>query len=148
VLPSPIDDQLAYSGNDLGSSYSPTLTHFRVWAPTASALQVVLLRGAEELHTMTADEHGTWVAVVHADLHRVPYLYRACVDGVWRDAIDPYGRASTINSGASVVVDPRRTDPEHWNIERPAFSGESVDAVFYELHTREWRLGFGASGVR
>ena len=140
MLPSPIDDELAYTGDDLGSLYTPESTHFRVWAPTASEVHLVLIRGAEELHEMRTSEQGTWVAVVHADLHRVPYFYRLCIDGVWRDGIDPYGRASTVNAGASVVVDPARTVPAHWNSERPAFSGESVDAVFYELHTRDFSI--------
>lgn len=140
MLPPPIDDASAYAGDDLGSTYTPAFTSFRLWAPTAVAVQLVLLRGAEEIHPMVADQRGTWVARVHGDLHRVPYLYRADIDGVWRDAVDPYGRTSTVNGGASVVVDMQRTSPVHWTQERPPFSGEPVDAVFYELHTRDFSI--------
>ena len=30
----------AYNGNDLGATYSPTQTTFKVWAPTASKVQI------------------------------------------------------------------------------------------------------------
>lgn len=141
MLQPPVDDALAYFGDDLGSVYTPAFTHFRVWAPTASEVQLVLLRSAEEIHPMARDQHGTWVVAVHADLHRAAYRYRVNIDGRWRDAVDPYGRTSTINGGASVVVDMARTSPAHWTWERPVFSGEAVDAVFYELHTRDFSMG-------
>lgn len=140
MLPPSIDDALAYTGNDLGSTYTTESTGFRVWAPSASEMQLVLLRGAEEVHPMAADEQGTWVAQINGDLHRVPYRYRANIAGVWRDAVDPYGRTSTVNAGASVVVDLQRTSPTHWTPDRPPFSGEAVDAVFYELHTRDFSI--------
>jgi pullulanase len=146
VLPPSVDDRLAYFGNDLGSTYTGVFTHFRVWVPTASEVQVVLLRGAEETFPMDVGRNGTWVVTIQGDLHRVAYRYRANIDGVWRDAVDPYGTASTINGGASVVVDPNRTAPERWTSDRPPFSGQAVDAVFYELHTRDFSIG-SDSGV-
>ena len=33
-------DQYAYSGNDLGATYSKASTTFKVWAPTASKVQI------------------------------------------------------------------------------------------------------------
>lgn len=140
MLPPSIDDALAYLGDDLGSTYTKDCTDFRVWAPSASAMQLVLLKGAEEIRPMSRDVQGTWIARVDGDLHRVAYRYRAQIDGVWRDAVDPYGRTSTINGGASVVVDLQRTSPAHWTWDRPPFSGEPVDAVFYELHTRDFSI--------
>lgn len=135
-----------YDGSDLGATYTPTSTTFRVWAPTAASVSVVLMQHEAQIHAMQADVGGTWGVSIMGDLHAVPYLYRACIDDVWRDAIDPYGRASTINAGQSVVVDLRRTDPPSWTDTRPAFSGEAVDAVLYELHTRDFSSD-PASGI-
>ena len=89
---------------------------------------------------MAVDGSGTWSVRVDGDLHRLPYRFRAVVDGVPREAIDPYGRASTINAGRSVVVDPARALPSQWTGERPPFSGQAVDAVVYELHTRDFSI--------
>ena len=33
-------DQYAYSGNDLGATYTSSSTTFKVWAPTASKVQI------------------------------------------------------------------------------------------------------------
>lgn len=141
MLPASIDDRLAYDGNDLGALHGPLRTDFRVWAPSASDVRLVLFRGAGAELPMAADRNGTWTATVDGDLHGTAYRYRACIDGVWRDAIDPYGRTSTINAGHSVVVDLSRTNPARWTDDKPAFSGEAVDAVFYELHTRDFSIG-------
>ena len=127
-----------YDGDDLGATHSPGATHFRVWAPTATSVDL-LLEGAEA-HPMSADRAGTWTTTVVGDLHGSRYRYRAVIDGVARESIDPYGRASTVNAGHSVVVDLRRTDPARWTDARPAFSGEAVDAVFYELHVRDFSI--------
>ncbi|MHB0928444.1 MAG: type I pullulanase [Candidatus Nanopelagicales bacterium] len=129
-----------YEGEDLGSTYAPSFTTFRVWSPAASDVKLVLFRGEPQEHPMGADRHGSWVTAIDGDLHGVEYLYRANINGEWREAIDPYGRASTINAGHSVVVDLARTDPARWTSERPTFSGHAVDAVFYEIHTRDFSM--------
>ncbi len=136
----PILAEVVYDGDDLGSRHTSAFTSFRVWAPTANDVQLVLFRDVIEEHPMGADRGGTWSATMDGDLHGVEYMFRANIDGAWRDAIDPYGRASTINAGRSVVVDLPRTDPARWTQDRPGFSGAAADAVFYELHTRDFSI--------
>ena len=135
-----------YDGDDLGATFGPEGTRFRVWAPTASAVELALWGDAIETLAMAADIAGTWTLERAGDLHGTRYRYRVLIDGTWREAIDPYGRASTANAEHSVVVDLRRTDPARWTDERPPFSGEAVDAVFYELHVRDFSID-PASGV-
>lgn len=139
-------EHVVYDGDDLGSTCAAGFTSFRVWSPAATDVQLVLYGDGIVEHPMGADRGGTWTASIDGDLHGVEYLYRACIDGAWRDSIDPYGRASTINAGRSVVVDLSRTNPARWTTDKPVFSGEAVDAVLYELHTRDFSIG-PATGV-
>ena len=64
-------DAQAYSGNDLGATYSKGMTTFKVWAPTARRVAVKLYatgssdeEGASDISTttMTKGDKGVWTA--------------------------------------------------------------------------------------
>lgn len=132
-----------YTGNDLGNTYTQQKTQFRVWAPTATAVDLVTYpkpsatSGEGNVTHMTSAEKGTWVATVTGDQNGVIYNYRVTVGGVEREAVDPYVRATTINGTRGVVVDLSKTNPKIWTNAKPAFSGKPTDAVIYELHVRD-----------
>ena len=68
------------------------------------------------------------------------YVYRAEVGGLFREAVDPYVRATVIEGDRGVVVDLSRTNPAKWTpgaANKPAFSGKPTDAVIYETHVRD-----------
>ena len=137
-------DAFTYTGNDLGNTYSPSKTDFRVWAPTATAVKLITYptltaRNGTEIN-MTKAEKGTWTASVAGDQHLLAYVYRAEVGGVFREAVDPYVRATVIEGDRGVVVDLSRTNPARWTpgaANKPAFSGKPTDAVIYETHVRD-----------
>ena len=137
-------DAFTYTGNDLGNTYSPSKTDFRVWAPTATAVKLVTYptltaRNGTEIN-MTKAEKGTWTASVAGDQHLLAYVYRAEVGGLFREAVDPYVRATVIEGDRGVVVDLSRTNPARWTpgaANKPAFSGKPTDAVIYETHVRD-----------
>ena len=137
-------DAFTYTGNDLGNTYSPTKTDFRVWAPTATAVKLITYptltaRTGTEIN-MTKAEKGTWTASVAGDQHLLAYVYRAEVGGLFREAVDPYVRATVIEGDRGVVVDLSRTNPARWTpgaANKPTFSGKPTDAVIYETHVRD-----------
>ena len=141
-----------YKGDDLGNTYSKAKTAFRVWAPTASAVSLITyesaVSSAESASTvaMTASDNGTWITSLSGDKNGLIYGYRVTVDGVTRDAVDPYVRATTVNGGRGVVVDLAATNPKGWSQKKPAFSGKASDAVIYELHVRDLSMD-AKSGV-
>ncbi len=137
-------DQYTYTGEDLGSTYSSAKTDFRVWAPTASAVNLVTYTSATQLAAdatvipMTSDVKGTWIAHVDGNQHGLIYNYRVTVGGNTEEAVDPYARSVTINGNRSVVIDFAQTNPTGWATQaKPAFSGKLTDAVMYELHVRD-----------
>lgn len=136
------NDQFTYTGNDLGNTYTPIATKFRLWAPTANAAVLLVhhepdLTGTPEEHPMAADVKGTWVATLDGDRNGTIYTYKVRIGSTWTEAVDPYVRAATINGIRGVVVDLAQTNPTKWTTEKPAFSGNAVDAVIYELHIRD-----------
>ena len=141
-----------YTGDDLGNTYTPTKTKFRVWAPTATALNLVTYASATSKQAdgkvlpMTADVNGTWVATLLGDQNGTIYTYRALFKSATNEAIDPYVRATTINGERGVVVDLNKTNPTNWSNAKPKFSGQLTDASIYELHVRDLSMD-STSGI-
>ena len=141
-----------YTGNDLGNTYSPTATKFRVWAPTAIAVTLVTYAKADSplssaVETrMTPDVNGTWVTSLSGDQDGLIYNYRVTLEGPTNEAVDPYVRATTINGTRGVVVNLAKTNPAGWSKSKPKFSGKPTDAVIYELHVRDLSMD-SSSGI-
>jgi pullulanase len=132
-----------YKGDDLGNVYSKGATKFRVWAPTAKAVNLVTYAKADDaassgtVTAMKADVNGTWIAELSGDKQGLIYNYRVTVDATTNEAVDPYVRATTVNGARGVVVDLSKTNPVNWSKSKPAFSGNPTDAIIYELHVRD-----------
>ncbi|MEO0024616.1 MAG: type pullulanase [Actinomycetota bacterium] len=137
-------DAFTYAGNDLGNTYTSASTSFRVWAPTATAVSLMLHSNSSEERSsgaevaMTQSIKGTWVATLDGDRDGLIYDYKVQVDGKTNYASDPYARASTIDSGHSVVVDLDKSNPTGWaSTSSPDFGNGNTDAIIYELQVRD-----------
>src|SRR5262245_30277844 len=97
-----------YSGTDLGVTYSPTQSLFKVWAPTASEVQLILNDGQSDGNTvvpMKKDKNGSWALVVKKNLVGQRYAYRVKVKDKWMDMVtDPYAKAVNVNGQWGMVV--------------------------------------------
>jgi pullulanase len=137
------NSRFTYTGDDLGNTYAKDHTQFRVWAPTATSVNLVTYAKADtaadqaKVTPMTLDQNGTWITSVKGDLNGTIYNYRITVGGTEREAVDPYVRATILNGVRGVVVNLSDTDPKNWSTKKPSFSGKSSDAVIYELHVRD-----------
>ena len=137
--------EFTYEGDDLGATWTPDATTFRVWAPTADSVKVNLYASgtpgtADRLEQidMTADVNGTWVAAKEGDLNGVYYTYEVTVNGTVNEACDPYARTTGVNGQRAMVIDLDSTDPEGWEDDvDPHYGNSIVDAVIYELHVRD-----------
>lgn len=133
-----------YTGDDLGSVYTPGTTSFRLWAPTASDVQVLLydseLGGLTRQEAMQRSEQGTWYVQVQGNLDRWYYLYLLTIHGVTQTAVDPYARAISVNGLRGMIVNLATTNPDGWNADTYKTLAHSVDAVLYELHVRDFSI--------
>ena len=136
------EEKFTYTGSDLGAIWSEEKTCFRLWAPTASAVTLNLYEagngGTGKTMPMQADVNGTWVLEVPGNLSGTYYTFSATVEGVTREACDPYARTTGVNGQRAMVLDLRSTDPEGWDRDTDPNAGKNVtDAVIYELHVRD-----------
>lgn len=145
------DPRYVYDGDDLGATYGREVTSFRLWAPTASAITLLLYDDATAetpaaCIAMDRAEAGTWTARVPGDLAGRYYLYAVTIDDETHTAVDPYARAIAPNGTRGLVVDLPATDPAGWAGDRHVAPEHPTDAVIYELHVRDFSID-PASGM-
>lgn len=145
------DELYTYTGSDLGATWSPEETFFRLWAPTARSVSVRFYATGDpedqlclrEL-TMEPDLGGTWVAWMQGNLSGLYYTYRVELGNRTVEACDPYARSTGVNGLRSMVVDLASANPEGWEDDLdPHFGAPITDAVIYELHIRDLSMERG-----
>jgi type I pullulanase len=145
-----------YSGTDLGANYTASATTFKVWAPSATKVQVKLYKtGSDEesgagvigTYDMTNDAStGVWSVVQSGDLNGVYYTYLVTVNGKTNETRDVYATAGGVNSKRSMVVDLDSTDPDGWSSDGHVLFDEQTDATVWEMSVRDFSLN-SSSGV-
>ncbi|HEY4391518.1 MAG TPA: type I pullulanase [Paenibacillus sp.] len=140
VFDEKFDGMFYYDGDDLGVTYTPKQTTFKLWAPTASEANVMIYDSWDgalvERKPMVRDVRGTWVLTISEDCNHWYYTYGVKVGSQWNEAIDPYVKAVGVNGDRGVVIDLRSTDPQRWTDDRPSLAAP-VDAIIYELHVKD-----------
>ena len=136
-------DEYVYSGNDLGFTYSPVETTFKLWSPVASAVNVLIYdtptdtEEEPESYEMTRIEDGVLFCTISGDLKNKYYLYELTMMGETHTSQDPYSKAISTNSFRSMIFDKDETDPEDWDEDEPPVLEHPVDAIVYEVHIRD-----------
>ncbi|NRB53442.1 MAG: type I pullulanase [Saprospiraceae bacterium] len=137
------EDYPLYEGTDLGLTYSPQASIFKVWSPAVEAMQLKLYEqglGGDPIReeTMKMGDDGVWEITINEDLKGKYYAFQAKSDGNWRDEVpDPYVKAVGTNGRRGMIIDMESTNPEGWEADkRPALAGFN-DIIIYELHVRD-----------
>jgi pullulanase/glycogen debranching enzyme len=148
-----LDDLYAGAADvgDLGATLNGGNTRFKVWAPTAQKVSLVLydsLTGSSSTTVDMArdDATGTWSVARTGDLSGRAFHYRVEVfvrgTGLVTNLVtDPYSLALTADSARSVVVNLNApsTQPAGWSTSRiPATVAAAPDMSIYELHVRDF----------
>ena len=142
-----------YEGNDLGLTYSPGQSIFRIWAPSASEVQIIFhekAMGGDTMvqHPMIKGANGMWYAFIRQNKKMPYYVFRVNINGYWSDEIpDPYAKTVGINGKRAMVVNLKETNPPGWEKDKsPAFKSPT-DAIIYELHVRDASIAAN-SGIK
>lgn len=145
------DNLFYYGGNDLGNTYTPQHTKFRLWAPTASEAKLVTYKnwsdkiGAEI--NMQQGEKGTWTAELKGNQKGLFYTYKVKIGDKWTEAVDPYVRAASVNGDKGAVVNLEETNPKKWKANKKPKFKNPEDVIIYELHVRDLSIQ-SESGIK
>ena len=137
-----------YEGNDLGYTYTPEGTTFKVWAPSAEQVLLKLYstgsfyeEGAQVLSIkqMLYDAvTGVWSAFVDGDLNHIYYTFVIKTEKGTCETQDVYSKAVGVNSMRSEVVDLSETNPFGWENDCRVVPEKPNDAVIWEVHVRDF----------
>ncbi len=141
-----------YAGGDLGANYTPEKTTFKVWAPTATEVDLMLYshgddESAGEAGTaisstaMTLDKDtGVWSTVVEGDNKNVYYTYfiKNALNPEGVEVVDIYAKAAGVNGNRGMVVDLDSTDPAGWENDKHVMTEEATDATVWEVHIKDF----------
>ena len=127
---------------ELGALYTPAGTTFRVWAPTADAIQLNLYEkgdGGAAIRNIKMDqiESGVWETIQMDDLNGVYYTYSVEIAGKVTETYDPYAIAAGVNGDRSMVINMASADPENWHMDKGPVFKKSNDIIVYEMHIRD-----------
>ena len=139
------NEKYAYDG-ELGAIVidPEAQTHFKLWAPTASAVSVNLYKegnGGEAIksYPMSQTETpGVWFAATDASCGTY-YTYTVTTALGTYEIVDPYSKAVGVNGDRGMVVNLDATDPDCWENDNYYGDIESYeDAVIWEVHVRDF----------
>jgi pullulanase len=145
-----------YTGKDLGLTYSPKASTFKIWAPTATAVKLNLYKsdmgGTAWLSvTMNKGTNGVWLTTLPENLKNSYYTFQVNIGNTWsEEVVDPYAKACGTNGLRAQVVDLQETNPVGWAQDTsPNFStaNKQTDAIIYELHVRDASI-HASSGIK
>ena len=142
-----------YIGDDLGMTYTPNFSIFRIWAPTAEKAEMTLYSAAtggqaQQTVFMKKSMSGTWTAELAGTPKFRWYAFRVMIGGKWMEEVpDPYARIVGLNGKRGMIADLSQSNPPGWKSDKsPAFV-HKTDAIIYELHTRDASIAAN-SGIR
>lgn len=137
------DSYPVYNGDDLGLTYAPSGSKFRIWAPTAEKVQILFYDNGENGTAIMEEEmqkskEGTWVKIIKGDMLGKFYTFRVMINGKWmNDVPDPYAKSVGVNGRRAMVVDLKNTNPADWEKDKSPKLMNTTDAIIYELHVRD-----------
>ena len=133
-----------YDG-ELGVELTPDSTIFRLWAPTASNVEVNLFNEGtfgESYDTipLVRGEKGVWTYTHGSNLNGKYYTYTVTTSLGAQEAVDPYARSAGMNGKRGMILDLDETDPAGWTT--TPFDNPNVenytDAQIWEVHIRDF----------
>lgn len=141
-------DKSAYSGNDLGASYSKKATTFKVWSPNAASVRVNIFEhgsdnegdaGSIMSRAMTLDKTtGVWSVTINGDLLNKYYTYSVTHGKTTKETADVYAKACGMNGQRSMVVDLSTTNPDGWENDKHVLVQNQTDASVWEISVADF----------
>lgn len=141
-------DKSAYSGNDLGVSYSKKATTFKVWSPNAASVRVNIFEhgsdnegdaGSIMSRAMTLDKTtGVWSVTINGDLLNKYYTYSVTHGKTTKETADVYAKACGVNGQRSMVVDLSTTNPDGWENDKHVLVQNQTDASVWEISVADF----------
>ena len=144
-----------YDGNDLGVTYSPEQTTFKVWSPTSANMNLLVYTSGANLdyggsnrctgYHMNYTGKGVWSLTIKGDMAGQYYNYQAFNSLGTQEAVDPYATSCGINGLRGYIYNEAITNPTGWDelpLKWDGVEGLDIDTPqqlsIYEVHIQDF----------
>jgi len=118
---------------------------FRLWAPEADSVWVVIYESGDILDTqikakipMKYESNGVFTVNVEKSYLNHFYTYLVKRNDDYIEACDPYAIAVGVNGDRAAIIDLETTNPRSWEFDKnPNASLPANERVIYEAHVRD-----------
>lgn len=153
-------DTFYYKGNDMGVVFKEDEISLRLWAPTASKVEVLIYGNwdiersePDKIYNLSEDyPTGTsYITINRRENENKYYLYRLYFKEIDRNgkeyvkityAVDPYAVGVSVNGYKGVLLDlnSEKCKPSVWEQDiRPVLKNKE-DSILYEMHIRDFTI--------
>jgi len=135
-----------YEGNDLELTYTSKLSKFRVWAPTASKVKLLLYDNdyegaAYKTVDMKRSDNGTWIKEINENLKGKFYTFQVRIGERWLDETPGmWVKATGVNGKRAAIIDMDETNPDGWENDKRPELVNFTDIILYEVHVRDFSV--------
>ena len=147
------EDYPVYKGEWEEMVYSPSSTHFALWAPTAQEVRVMLYEqglggSAYQMLPMEEETDGMWKVKADGDLNGKFYTFNVKVKDTWLgDTPGVMAKAVGVNGDRAAIIDLDTTDPQGWDADKRPPMKSFSDMIIYEMHHRDFSVDT-VSGIK
>ncbi len=138
------NQEFIYDGSDLGAVYTKDNTTFKVWAPTAEQISVLVYETPQDdlgqKYAMTKGEKGVWRLSLKGDFKNKYYNYLVVFNGVEKETPDIYTKGASANGKRGMIVDFHSLNPDNWENHNKPLVINRTEAVIYEMHVRDFSV--------
>lgn len=140
------DEYPVYDGDDLELTYTPQTSKFRVWAPTASEVKLLLYDNGSEgaaydMLDMRRSDDGTWKKEIDENLKGKFYTFQVRIGEKWLDETPGmWVKATGVNGKRAAIIDLAETNPEGWENDKRPEQVNFTDIILYEVHMRDFSV--------
>lgn len=152
------DKYYTYAGSDLGVTYTPEKSVFKVWAPTAGLVKLNIYdKGTsygddakegsdvkDNYYNMVYMPGGIWACELEGDLNGKYYTYTVYNSLGKNEVVDPYAKACGANGKRGMILDFSKTNPTGWDTINGKWDGKTgydittpQQLAIYEAHVRD-----------
>ncbi len=150
--------------NDMGLTLNGSTASFKMWAPLATKVSLVLFKDADAVNSetilenstkeMNSSEGGFWT-IDNVDVSSAKYYkYRIESGAESHDVADIWSKVGSVDSKASQIIDiddaacvPSAWESEYVNPWASCSESKSYsESVIYEMHIRDWSKAIGKDG--
>ncbi|GEK91926.1 type I pullulanase [Alkalibacterium kapii] len=131
-----------YTGHDLGLTYTPAHSIFKVWSPLAKKVYLNIYETAHSekptfKFEMTLTDN-CWSTTVNKDLKGYYYTYSFWHDDVETESADIYAKAVGLNGNRSAIIDFNETNPDNWDQDTYERVSSVTEAMIWEVHVEDF----------